>query len=227
MAIPLTPPLSPKPSSPSNPSPSPPTTPSAFQLLLFLSDHPNISSSGGRSLYRGRFLVYRANEMVSANREMAVYCFDTLIAHYNSEEAPPPGFEDGQQWASLTRLGLSVSLRWLRFDQCSSRRDGFYRTVGGGYLFLFADPLCWGFLLFCCDESHLQDSWKWLCLIMLAFFLDCWFLLRCILLVYLVIMGAYFLCSVWMLLASVHSHLNGFDYLIRLHTGWKFLGPWF
>ncbi|KAM7268203.1 hypothetical protein ACFE04_010369 [Oxalis oulophora] len=35
--------------------------------------------------------------MVSANREMVVYCFDTLIAHYNSdEEAPLPAFEDGQ-----------------------------------------------------------------------------------------------------------------------------------
>ncbi|RWW04984.1 hypothetical protein GW17_00031767 [Ensete ventricosum] len=35
--------------------------------------------------------------MVSANQEMVVYCFDTLIAHYNSEQAPPPGFEEGQQ----------------------------------------------------------------------------------------------------------------------------------
>uniref|UniRef100_A0A2C9U447 AMMECR1 domain-containing protein n=1 Tax=Manihot esculenta TaxID=3983 RepID=A0A2C9U447_MANES len=34
--------------------------------------------------------------MVSANREMAVYCFDTLVAHYNSEEAPPPAFDEGQ-----------------------------------------------------------------------------------------------------------------------------------
>ncbi|CAN1268423.1 Uncharacterized protein At2g38710 [Linum perenne] len=34
--------------------------------------------------------------MVSANREMAVYCFDTLVAHYNDEEAPPPAFGEGQ-----------------------------------------------------------------------------------------------------------------------------------
>ncbi|KAA8534566.1 hypothetical protein F0562_032083 [Nyssa sinensis] len=34
--------------------------------------------------------------MVSANREMVVYCFDTLIAHYNSEQAPPPAFDEGQ-----------------------------------------------------------------------------------------------------------------------------------
>ncbi|KAF8396375.1 hypothetical protein HHK36_017992 [Tetracentron sinense] len=34
--------------------------------------------------------------MVSANREMAVFCFDTLVAHYNSEQAPPPAFDEGQ-----------------------------------------------------------------------------------------------------------------------------------
>ncbi|CAI0395886.1 unnamed protein product [Linum tenue] len=34
--------------------------------------------------------------MVSANREMAVYCFDTLVAHYNNKEAPPPAFDEGQ-----------------------------------------------------------------------------------------------------------------------------------
>uniref|UniRef100_A0A2P2JMH2 AMME syndrome candidateprotein 1 protein n=2 Tax=Rhizophora mucronata TaxID=61149 RepID=A0A2P2JMH2_RHIMU len=34
--------------------------------------------------------------MVSANKEMAVYCFDILVAHYNSQEAPPPSFDEGQ-----------------------------------------------------------------------------------------------------------------------------------
>lgn len=34
--------------------------------------------------------------MVSANREMVVYCFDTLVSHYNSEQPPPPAFEEGQ-----------------------------------------------------------------------------------------------------------------------------------
>ncbi|KAK9733168.1 hypothetical protein RND81_04G048400 [Saponaria officinalis] len=35
--------------------------------------------------------------MVSAKREMAVYCFDTLLAHYdNTNQLPPPDFEDGQ-----------------------------------------------------------------------------------------------------------------------------------
>ncbi|KAI3997222.1 hypothetical protein MKX01_009066 [Papaver californicum] len=35
--------------------------------------------------------------MVSANKEMAVFCFDTLLAHFNnSEESPVPAFQDGQ-----------------------------------------------------------------------------------------------------------------------------------
>ncbi|XP_052170860.1 uncharacterized protein At2g38710-like isoform X1 [Diospyros lotus] len=33
-------------------------------------------------------------EMLSANQEMAVYCFDTIIAHYNGEPPPPPAFPD-------------------------------------------------------------------------------------------------------------------------------------
>ncbi|KAG0460665.1 hypothetical protein HPP92_020561 [Vanilla planifolia] len=34
--------------------------------------------------------------MVSANREMVVYCFDALVAHYNGEQTPPPAFDEGQ-----------------------------------------------------------------------------------------------------------------------------------
>ncbi|XP_019427679.1 PREDICTED: uncharacterized protein At2g38710-like [Lupinus angustifolius] len=34
--------------------------------------------------------------MVTAKKEMVVYCFDTLIAHYNSDQVPPPAFDDGQ-----------------------------------------------------------------------------------------------------------------------------------
>ncbi|PNY07272.1 ammecr1 family protein [Trifolium pratense] len=33
--------------------------------------------------------------MVTANKEMVVYCFDTLVAHYNGDQPPPPSFEDG------------------------------------------------------------------------------------------------------------------------------------
>ncbi|GAA0140074.1 hypothetical protein LIER_01495 [Lithospermum erythrorhizon] len=33
--------------------------------------------------------------MVSANKEMAIYCFDNLVAHYGGEQPPPPAFEDG------------------------------------------------------------------------------------------------------------------------------------
>ncbi|EPS58208.1 hypothetical protein M569_16608, partial [Genlisea aurea] len=34
--------------------------------------------------------------MVSANREMVVYCFDTLVSHYNGEQTPAPAFDEGQ-----------------------------------------------------------------------------------------------------------------------------------
>ncbi|OVA06032.1 AMMECR1 domain [Macleaya cordata] len=34
--------------------------------------------------------------MVSANQEMVIYCFDTLVSHYNKQQVPPPAFEDGQ-----------------------------------------------------------------------------------------------------------------------------------
>lgn len=37
--------------------------------------------------------------MASANREMAVYCFDTLVAHYNSQQPPPPAFDEAQQYS--------------------------------------------------------------------------------------------------------------------------------
>ncbi|PIN26629.1 putative protein, AMMECR1 [Handroanthus impetiginosus] len=40
--------------------------------------------------------------MVAANKEMVVYCFDTLVAHYNSEEAPPPAFDEGQHPLCVT-----------------------------------------------------------------------------------------------------------------------------
>ncbi|CAL0316451.1 unnamed protein product [Lupinus luteus] len=33
--------------------------------------------------------------MVTATKEMVVYCFDTLIAHYNGEQGPHPAFDDG------------------------------------------------------------------------------------------------------------------------------------
>ncbi|KAL5709297.1 hypothetical protein ACHQM5_020001 [Ranunculus cassubicifolius] len=39
--------------------------------------------------------------MVSANQEMVVYCFDTLLAHYNNDQIPPPAFDDGEQKSVL------------------------------------------------------------------------------------------------------------------------------
>ncbi|KAJ7559218.1 hypothetical protein O6H91_04G074500 [Diphasiastrum complanatum] len=32
--------------------------------------------------------------MVSASKEMAVYCFDILVAHYTGDVVPPPAFEE-------------------------------------------------------------------------------------------------------------------------------------
>jgi hypothetical protein len=32
---------------------------------------------------------------------MAVYCFDTLVAHYTGDVVPDPGFEEGQLLASM------------------------------------------------------------------------------------------------------------------------------
>ena len=34
--------------------------------------------------------------MVAASKEMAVYCFDTILAHFSDEDAPQPLFEGGQ-----------------------------------------------------------------------------------------------------------------------------------
>jgi AMME syndrome candidate gene 1 protein len=35
--------------------------------------------------------------MVVATEEMVVYCFDTLVSHYNGVQPPPAAFEDGNQ----------------------------------------------------------------------------------------------------------------------------------
>ncbi|MCL7025622.1 hypothetical protein MKW94_017010 [Papaver nudicaule] len=55
--------------------------------------------------------------MVSANKEMAVFCFDTLLAHFNnSQEAPVPAFEDGEHplfvtWKKAVNGGGEPRLR--------------------------------------------------------------------------------------------------------------------
>lgn len=48
--------------------------------------------------------------MVAANQEMVVYCFDTLVAHYNSEEAPPPAFDAAQQYLFSPFLRVFLGL---------------------------------------------------------------------------------------------------------------------
>ncbi|KAL7200154.1 hypothetical protein ACSBR2_022287 [Camellia fascicularis] len=52
--------------------------------------------------------------MASTNKEIVVYCFDTLVAHYNSEQAPTPAFDDGQQ-KTCRRDHSTVMQRILNF----------------------------------------------------------------------------------------------------------------
>ena len=33
--------------------------------------------------------------MVAASKELAVYCFDTLVSHYTGDVVPAPAFEEG------------------------------------------------------------------------------------------------------------------------------------
>lgn len=64
--------------------------------------------------------------MVSANREMAVYCFDTLVSHFNSDDSPPPAFDDAHHplfvtWKKVVNGGEprlrgcigTLEARWL------------------------------------------------------------------------------------------------------------------
>lgn len=48
--------------------------------------------------------------MVTANQEMAVYCFDTLLAHYNNQLVPPPAFDEGQLYIFLSPLSLPINI---------------------------------------------------------------------------------------------------------------------
>ncbi|XVE68596.1 hypothetical protein DITRI_Ditri09bG0081400 [Diplodiscus trichospermus] len=56
--------------------------------------------------------------MVSANREMVVYCFDTLVAHYNSEDAAPPAFDEGQH-ALRDRRFPPIQAKELPYLECT------------------------------------------------------------------------------------------------------------
>lgn len=92
--------------------------------------------------------------MVSANREMVAYCFDTLVAHYNNEEAPPPAFDEGQQYG----FHLSYSLNFVCFLWCEfyviMRSHVHYFLM----LELFLLDLCICFILrFDCDSCFGSD----------------------------------------------------------------------
>jgi uncharacterized protein (TIGR00296 family) len=52
--------------------------------------------------------------MVSASKEMVVYCFDTLVAYYTGELVPPPAFEDGQHPLFVTWKKVVGGERSLR-----------------------------------------------------------------------------------------------------------------
>ncbi|CAI5458092.1 unnamed protein product [Closterium sp. Yama58-4] len=47
--------------------------------------------------------------MVGACKEMAVYCFDNLLSHYNGDDPPPPAFEGGQYPLFVTWKKVSDS----------------------------------------------------------------------------------------------------------------------
>ncbi|XP_022860454.1 uncharacterized protein At2g38710-like isoform X3 [Olea europaea var. sylvestris] len=86
--------------------------------------------------------------MVSANSEMAVYCFDTLVAHYNSEQAPHPAFDEGQH-ALRDRRFPPIQAKELPYLQCTvsiltnyeTARDYLDWEVGKhGMIIEFTDP---------------------------------------------------------------------------------------
>nr|CAD1845027.1 unnamed protein product [Ananas comosus var. bracteatus] len=57
--------------------------------------------------------------MVCANREMAVYCFDTLVAHYNCEQPAPPAFEE--EGEHPLDYALTSALRDRRFPPIQAK----------------------------------------------------------------------------------------------------------
>ncbi|XP_078155959.1 AMMECR1 family isoform X2 [Carex rostrata] len=56
--------------------------------------------------------------MVSANREMVVYCFDTLVAHYSGEQPAPPAFEEGQH-ALRDRRFPPIQAKEIPYLECT------------------------------------------------------------------------------------------------------------
>ncbi|XP_027365408.1 uncharacterized protein At2g38710 isoform X2 [Abrus precatorius] len=86
--------------------------------------------------------------MVSANKEMVVYCFDTLVAHYTSEEAPPPAFDEGQH-ALRDRRFPPIQAKELPFLECTVSILTDYETANDyldwevgmhGIIIEFTDP---------------------------------------------------------------------------------------
>ena len=69
-----------------------------FFVVILL---PDLKTQSTDSDFKNYIIISRKpwnyTKMVSANKEMVVHCFDTLLAHYNSTEAPPPAFDQAQQ----------------------------------------------------------------------------------------------------------------------------------
>ena len=64
-----------------------------------------ISQSGSlKTILKKSKSISHSSKMVSTNQDMAVFCFDTLVAHYNSEQPPPPAFDEAQQYFSSTHF---------------------------------------------------------------------------------------------------------------------------
>ncbi|XP_021730548.1 uncharacterized protein At2g38710-like isoform X2 [Chenopodium quinoa] len=86
--------------------------------------------------------------MVSANKEMAVYCFDTLVAHYNSDQIPPPSFDEGDhalrdrrfppiQAKELPQLECTVSIL-TEYETAADHLD--WEVGKHGIIIEFTDP---------------------------------------------------------------------------------------
>ncbi|XP_024520809.1 uncharacterized protein At2g38710 isoform X2 [Selaginella moellendorffii] len=62
------------------------------RLLLLMKKRRLAEVGRGSEHHRTR---RSSSTMVSASKEMAVYCFDTLVAHYTGDVIPTPDFEEG------------------------------------------------------------------------------------------------------------------------------------
>ncbi|XP_048428610.1 uncharacterized protein At2g38710 isoform X3 [Pyrus x bretschneideri] len=86
--------------------------------------------------------------MVSANKDMVAYCFDTLLAHYNTDQPPPPAFDDGQH-ALKDRRFPPIQAKEIPYLECTVSILTDYETASNyldweigkhGIIIEFTDP---------------------------------------------------------------------------------------